>query len=55
LVGRVAARIQHYRKSVEKRFMIALERLLDELEEARQLAGEVKQPSAQISATTGKG
>jgi hypothetical protein len=35
--------------------MIALERLLDELEEARQLAGEVKQPSAQISATTGKG
>lgn len=54
--GPVIKEIEKFKRKIEKRHMITIDQLIEELEEARQiaLAAETPQSSAAISATMGK-
>lgn len=52
--GKIAARLAQLQGEAAKRNEITVDSLLDELEEARQLARAEAQPSAMVSATMGK-
>src|SRR3954469_12972599 len=51
---RVTARIRELQDEAKKRTLVTIQTLTAELEEARQLALEVSNPSAAVSATMGK-
>lgn len=52
--GKVSARVEELRAPAIDRLGYTLEKLVEELEEARALAAAIEKPSAMISATMGK-
>lgn len=51
---KITARLDELRAEIAKRHEVTVDSLLDELEEARQLARDMAKPEAMVSATMGK-